>query len=153
MTTLPLNGVRLRVRLVEVEVSRLKLERENPRLLRISDREEFENGLPEKIILPIDPQFLCGDPVGCEGSGRHRYHSCPFCSVCEAGLSTACSFFIADCCASRRRRTMTLEKMWAASGDQDPPSYFQALLEVQIRDGIAVKTTCLFVRRLRASGL
>jgi hypothetical protein len=32
MTTLPLNGVRLRVRLVEVEVSRLKLDPENPRL-------------------------------------------------------------------------------------------------------------------------
>jgi hypothetical protein len=39
--------------------------------------------------------------------------------------------------------------MWAASGDKDLPSYFQALLEVQIRDGIAVKTTCLFVRQLR----
>jgi hypothetical protein len=32
MTTLPLNGVRLRVRLVEVELSRLKLDPENPRL-------------------------------------------------------------------------------------------------------------------------
>jgi hypothetical protein len=32
MTTLPLNGMRLRVRLVEVEVSRLKLDPENPRL-------------------------------------------------------------------------------------------------------------------------
>jgi len=32
MTSLPLNGVRLRVRLVEVEVSRLKLDPENPRL-------------------------------------------------------------------------------------------------------------------------
>jgi hypothetical protein len=44
---------------------------------------------------------------------------------------------------------LTLERMWAASGDKDPPSYFQALLEVQIRDGIAVKTTCLFVRQPR----
>lgn len=32
MTTLPLNGVRLRVRLIEVELSRLKLDPENPRL-------------------------------------------------------------------------------------------------------------------------
>jgi len=32
MTSLPLNGVRLRVRLVEVEVNRLKLDPENPRL-------------------------------------------------------------------------------------------------------------------------
>jgi hypothetical protein len=32
MTTLPLNGVRLRVRLIEVDVSRLKLDPENPRL-------------------------------------------------------------------------------------------------------------------------
>jgi len=32
MTTLPLNGVRLRVRLIEAEVSRLKLDPENPRL-------------------------------------------------------------------------------------------------------------------------
>jgi hypothetical protein len=32
MTTIPLNGVRLRVRLLEVEVSRLKLDPENPRL-------------------------------------------------------------------------------------------------------------------------
>jgi hypothetical protein len=32
MTTLPVNGVRLRVRLVEVELSRLKLDPENPRL-------------------------------------------------------------------------------------------------------------------------
>lgn len=32
MTTLPLNGVRLRVRLVEVELNRLKLDPENPRL-------------------------------------------------------------------------------------------------------------------------
>lgn len=44
---------------------------------------------------------------------------------------------------------LTLERMWAATGDKEPPSYFQALLEVQIRDGIALKTTCLFVRRLR----
>lgn len=32
MTTLPLNGVRLRVRLIEVELSRLNLDPENPRL-------------------------------------------------------------------------------------------------------------------------
>lgn len=32
MTTLPLNGLRLRVRLVEVELNRLKLDPENPRL-------------------------------------------------------------------------------------------------------------------------
>ena len=32
MTTIPLNGVRLRVRLIEAEVSRLKLDPENPRL-------------------------------------------------------------------------------------------------------------------------
>jgi hypothetical protein len=30
---LPLNGVRLRVRLVEVEINRLKLDSKNPRLL------------------------------------------------------------------------------------------------------------------------
>ena len=36
MTSLPLNGVRLRVRLVEVEVSRLKLDPENPRLHSLS---------------------------------------------------------------------------------------------------------------------
>jgi hypothetical protein len=32
MTTIPLNGIRLRVRLLEVEVSKLKLDPENPRL-------------------------------------------------------------------------------------------------------------------------
>jgi hypothetical protein len=32
MTALPLNGLRLRVRLVEVELHRLKLDPENPRL-------------------------------------------------------------------------------------------------------------------------
>ena len=32
MTTIPLNGARLRVRLIEAEVSRLKLDPENPRL-------------------------------------------------------------------------------------------------------------------------
>jgi len=65
-----------------------------------------------------------------------------------AGLSTLGTQAAAEF-ATSEGSMMTLEKMWAASGDQDQPSYFQALLEVQIRDGIAVKTTCLFVRRLR----
>jgi hypothetical protein len=65
-----------------------------------------------------------------------------------AGLSTLGTQAAAEF-ATSEGSMMTLEKMWAASGDQDLPSYFQALLEVQIRDGIAVKTTCLFVRRLR----
>jgi hypothetical protein len=59
MTTIPLNGVRLRVRLVEVEINRLKLDPENPRLhsaylthalaARPSERQMAEvlEGLPE----------------------------------------------------------------------------------------------------------
>jgi hypothetical protein len=65
-----------------------------------------------------------------------------------AGLSTLGTQAAAEF-ATSEASMLTLERMWAASGDQDRPSYFQALLEVQIRDGIAVKTTCLFVRRLR----
>ena len=65
-----------------------------------------------------------------------------------AGLSTLGTQAAAEFAISEASM-LTLESMWAASGDKDLPSYFQALLEVQIRDGIAVKTTCLFVRRLR----
>jgi hypothetical protein len=41
-----------------------------------------------------------------------------------------------------------LKKLWAPTADKDLPPYFQALLEVQIRDGIAVKTDCLLIRAL-----
>jgi hypothetical protein len=65
-----------------------------------------------------------------------------------AGLSTLGAKAAAEF-ATSEASMLTLERMWAAAGDKEPPSYFQALLEVQIRDGIALKTTCLFVRRLR----
>ncbi len=65
-----------------------------------------------------------------------------------AGLSTLGTQAATEF-ATSEASMLTLERMWAASGDKDLPSYFQALLEVQIRDGIAVKTTCLFVRQLR----
>jgi len=65
-----------------------------------------------------------------------------------AGLSTLGTQAAAEF-ATSEASMLTLERMWAASGDKDLPSYFQALLEVQIRDGIAVKTICLFVRQLR----
>jgi hypothetical protein len=65
-----------------------------------------------------------------------------------AGLSTLGAQAAAEF-ATSEASMLTLERMWAASGDKDLPSYFQALLEVQIRDGIALKTTCLFVRQLR----
>jgi hypothetical protein len=68
-----------------------------------------------------------------------------------AGLSTLGTQAAAEF-ATSEASMMTLGKMCAASGDQNLPPYFQALLEVQIRDGIAVKTNCLFVRRLSASG-
>lgn len=65
-----------------------------------------------------------------------------------AGLSTLGTQAAAEF-ATSEASMLTLERMRAASGDKDMPYYFQALLEVQIRDGIAVKTTCLFVRQLR----
>jgi hypothetical protein len=65
-----------------------------------------------------------------------------------AGLSTLGTQAAAEF-ATSEASMLTLERMWAASGDKDLLSYFQALLEVQIRDGIPVKTTCLFVRQLR----
>jgi len=65
-----------------------------------------------------------------------------------AGLSTLGAQAAAEF-ATSEASMLTLERMWAASGDKDLPPYFQALLEVQIRDGIALKTTCLFVRQMR----
>jgi hypothetical protein len=65
MTTLPLNGVRLRVRLVEVEVSRLKLDPENPRLHSAYLETEKKQGRCES-----DPAFLLMAAVrtaGCFG--------------------------------------------------------------------------------------
>ncbi|MBO0861212.1 MAG: hypothetical protein J2P21_22545 [Chloracidobacterium sp.] len=69
-----------------------------------------------------------------------------------AGLSTLGTQAAAEF-ATSEASMMTLERMCTTSGDQNLPPYFQALLEVQIRDGIAVKTNCLFVRRLSASGI
>jgi hypothetical protein len=65
-----------------------------------------------------------------------------------AGLSTLGTQAAAEFAASEESM-LTLEKLRPASLDNDVrSSYFQALLEVQIRDGIAVKTNCLFVREL-----
>jgi hypothetical protein len=65
-----------------------------------------------------------------------------------AGLSTLGAQAAAEF-ATSEASMLTLDRMWDASEDKDLSPYFQALLEVQIRDGIAVKTTCLFVRQLR----
>jgi hypothetical protein len=64
-----------------------------------------------------------------------------------AGLSTLGTQAAAEF-ATSEASMLTLEKVWAAGGDVPLPPYFQALLEVQIRDGIAVKTNCLLVRDL-----
>jgi hypothetical protein len=65
-----------------------------------------------------------------------------------AGLSTLGTQAAAEFAASEADM-LTLEKVWTAAGGGVPlPLYFQALLEVQIRDGIAVKTNCLLVRDL-----
>jgi hypothetical protein len=65
-----------------------------------------------------------------------------------AGLSTLGTQAAAEFAASEASM-LTLEEVWTASGGVVPlPLYFQALLEVQIRDGIAVKTNCLLVRDL-----
>ena len=68
-----------------------------------------------------------------------------------AGLSTLGTQAAAEFAASEESM-LTLEKLHSASQDNDARSpYFQALLEVQIRDGIAVKTNCQFVRELHRS--
>jgi hypothetical protein len=65
-----------------------------------------------------------------------------------AGLSTLGTQAAAEFAAAEASM-LTLEKVWTATGGGVPlPLYFQALLEVQIRDGIAVKTNCLLVRDL-----
>jgi hypothetical protein len=65
-----------------------------------------------------------------------------------AGLSTLGTQAAAEFAASEASM-LTLEKVWANAGGGAPlPLYFQGLLEVQIRDGIAVKTNCLLVRDL-----
>jgi hypothetical protein len=63
-----------------------------------------------------------------------------------AGLSTLGTQAAAEFAASEASM-LTLEKV--AGGVAPLPLYFQALLEVQIRDGIAVKTNCLLVRDLQ----
>jgi hypothetical protein len=65
-----------------------------------------------------------------------------------AGLSTLGTQAAAEFAASEASM-LTLEKVWTATGGGvHLPLYFQALLEVQIREGIAVKTNCLLVRDL-----
>jgi hypothetical protein len=65
-----------------------------------------------------------------------------------AGLSTLGTQAAAEFAASEASM-LTLEKVWTAAAGRAPlPLYFQALLEVQIREGIAVKTNCLLVRDL-----
>jgi hypothetical protein len=65
-----------------------------------------------------------------------------------AGLSTLGTQAAAEF-ATSEQSLVTLEKRRAASKDTTPLSpYFQALLEVEIRDGIAVKTNCLLIREL-----
>jgi hypothetical protein len=65
-----------------------------------------------------------------------------------AGLSTLGTQAASEFAASEASM-LTLEKVWNTAGGGAPlPLYFQALLEVQIRDGIAVKTNCLLVRDL-----
>jgi hypothetical protein len=65
-----------------------------------------------------------------------------------AGLSTLGTQAASEFAASEASM-LTLEKVWNTAGGRAPlPLYFQALLEVQIRDGIAVKTNCLLVRDL-----
>ena len=66
-----------------------------------------------------------------------------------AGLSTLGTQAAAEF-ATSEGNMLTLEKSWATFTDRNSPSpYFQALLEIQIRDSIAVKTNCLLVRELR----
>ena len=57
MTTLPLNGVRLRVRLIEVDVSRLKLDPENPRLHSAYLTHELSAKASEKQISAVLEQM------------------------------------------------------------------------------------------------
>ena len=64
-----------------------------------------------------------------------------------AGLSTLGTQAAAEY-ATSEASMQRLEKLWAPAADKDLPPYFQALLEVQIRDGIAVKTDCLLIRWL-----
>jgi hypothetical protein len=64
-----------------------------------------------------------------------------------AGLSTLGTQAAAEF-ASSEASMLALEKVWTAGGGGPLPPYFQVLLEVQIRDGIAVKTNCLLVRDL-----
>jgi hypothetical protein len=65
-----------------------------------------------------------------------------------AGLSTLGTQAAAEY-ATSEASMLRLEKVWAPAADKTLPPYFQALLEVQIRDGIAVKTDCLLVRSLQ----
>ncbi|HEV8130954.1 MAG TPA: hypothetical protein VGQ81_06865 [Acidobacteriota bacterium] len=64
-----------------------------------------------------------------------------------AGLSTLGTQAAAEFAASEDSMS-TLERARGGLANARQSPYFQALLDVQVRDGIAVKTSCLFVRPL-----
>jgi hypothetical protein len=66
-----------------------------------------------------------------------------------AGLSTLGTQAAAEF-ATSDKTMLALDQMRSTVSDNSARSpYFQALLQIQIRDGIAVKTNCLLVRELR----
>jgi hypothetical protein len=65
-----------------------------------------------------------------------------------AGITTLGTQATADFVTSERYMAI-LERMWPrASSTKTPPRYFQALLEVEVRDGVPLDVKCLLVRDL-----
>jgi hypothetical protein len=68
-----------------------------------------------------------------------------------AGLSTLGTQAAAEF-ATSDKTMLALDQMRSPVSDNTArSSYFQALLQIQIRDGIAVKINCLLVRELHRS--
>ena len=65
-----------------------------------------------------------------------------------AGLSTLGTQAAAEFATSDKNMVVLDQMRPKVSGNATQSPYFQALLEIQIRDGIAVKTDCLLVREL-----
>jgi len=65
-----------------------------------------------------------------------------------AGLSTLGTQAAAEFATSDNTMQVLGQMRSTVSDNTALPPYFQALLQIQIRDGIAVKTNCLLVREL-----
>jgi len=65
-----------------------------------------------------------------------------------AGLSTLGTQAAAEFATSDKNMLVLDQMQPKVPGNATQFPYFQALLEIQIRDGIAVKTDCLLVREL-----